>query len=343
MRLPGLAPDGAAARARSSRTIGPPWRGWCSASACRCSRTATATIPRRGSPTRNRKTRMSRKSCRRRSAAARRASRYCEVLIVSPGERSTWGPMRRRHAQAAARDRRVRGRAGHRRQLRGRGAGGARQLQHPGGGDVRRLRLRVADPACRPARADRGLPAAGRRGARRRSRHAAFARACAPSGPSSTSTSPPTATSRQLAGADEAAGIRRVFYGARGAAGAAPRDPRRHQGPLRDAVLRQPEEVRAAPDRHLPRAADRARQVDLQVELDPRHGRVLRRQPVPRRVLAPPPAAWTACSSPPATSRWRRTRRRAPSAAIALTSSPTAPRPRTRSSHRRCAGPATSC
>ena len=38
-------------------------------------------------------------------------------------------------------------------------------------------------------------------------------------------------------------------------------------------------------DRHLPRAADRARQVDLQVELDPRHGRVLRGQPVPRRVV----------------------------------------------------------
>ncbi len=54
-------------------------------------------------------------------------------------------------------------------------------------------------------------------------------------------------------------------------------------GALRDALLRQPQEIRAAPDRHLPRAADRARQVDLQVRLDPRHGRVLRHQPVPRR------------------------------------------------------------
>ena len=56
-------------------------------------------------------------------------------------------------------------------------------------------------------------------------------------------------------------------------------------GALRDAVLRQPQAVRAAPDRHLPRAADRARQVDLPVELDPRHGRVLRPDAVPRRVL----------------------------------------------------------
>ena len=37
--------------------------------------------------------------------------------------------------------------------------------------------------------------------------------------------------------------------------------------------------------RHLPRAAGGARQVDLQVGLDPRHGRVLRRQPVPRGIV----------------------------------------------------------
>ncbi len=151
---------------------------------------------------------------------------------------------------------------------------------------VRRLRLsRRSTPLPTCASCSRAhLPqAAG--GARSRPRARARARCCMPSGPSSTSSSSPTATSRKLAGADEAAGIRRVFYGARGDARDPPRDPRRHQGPLRDAVLRQPEEVRAAPDRHLPRAADRARQVDLQVELDPRHGRVLRREPVPRRVL----------------------------------------------------------
>ena len=72
----------------------------------------------------------------------------------------------------------------------------------------------------------------------------------------------------------------------RGAARAAPRDPRGRAGALRDALLRQSEEIRAAADRHLPRPADRARQVDLQVRLDPRHGRVLRRQPVPRRSSA---------------------------------------------------------
>ena len=72
---------------------------------------------------------------------------------------------------------------------------------------------------------------------------------------------------------------------ARGDARDPPRDPRGDRGPLRHAVLRQPEEIRPAPDRHLPRAARGARQVDLQVELDPRHGRVLRHQPVPRRVL----------------------------------------------------------
>ena len=52
-----------------------------------------------------------------------------------------------------------------------------------------------------------------------------------------------------------------------------------------DAVLRQPQEVRGRADRHLPRAAGGARQVDLQVELDPRHGRVLRRQPVPGGIV----------------------------------------------------------
>ena len=117
-----------------------------------------------------------------------------------------------------------------------------------------------------------------------------------------------------LAGSDEAAPIRRMFHHVEEPMEIHLCDPRRHQGPLRNAVLRQPEEVRAAPDRHLPRAADRARQVGVQVELDPRHGPVLRRQHLLRRVLAPPPAASTACSSRPATSRRRRKPPRAPSA-----------------------------
>ena len=71
----------------------------------------------------------------------------------------------------------------------------------------------------------------------------------------------------------------------RGADGAAPLHPRRRERPLRDAVLQQPQEVRAAPHRHVPRAAHRARQVGLPLELDPRHGPVLRDEPLPRGVL----------------------------------------------------------
>ena len=64
-----------------------------------------------------------------------------------------------------------------------------------------------------------------------------------------------------------------------------PLDPLGRGRAQRDAVLRQPEEVRAEAGRHLPRPAGGARQVDLQVGLDPRHGRVLRRQPVPRGIV----------------------------------------------------------
>ena len=49
---------------------------------------------------------------------------YFEVLIVSPSERSTWAAAARRHAQAPARHRRVRLRAGGHGQLRGRAARG---------------------------------------------------------------------------------------------------------------------------------------------------------------------------------------------------------------------------
>ena len=66
-------------------------------------------------------------------------------------------------------------------------------------------------------------------------------------------------------------------------AGTASRHPRRCSGSLRDAVLRQPQEIRPAPDRNLPRSPDRARQVRIQVGLDSRHGRILRSEPVPCR------------------------------------------------------------
>ena len=84
---------------------------------------------------------------------------------------------------------------------------------------------------------------------------------------------------------DEVAPIRRVFYSVEELMEIHLAHPRRRQRPLRHAVLRQPQEVRAAADRHLPRAAHRPRQVGVPVELDPRHGPVLRHQPVPRRVV----------------------------------------------------------
>ena len=68
----------------------------------------------------------------------------------------------------------------------------------------------------------------------------------------------------------------------RGVDGGAPQHPRRRRRPLFHAAFRQPQALRRAADRHVPRAADRARQVDHEVELDPRHGRVLRPEPVPR-------------------------------------------------------------
>ncbi len=98
----------------------------------------------------------------------------------------------------------------------------------------------------------------------------------------------------------------------RGVAGAAPLGARRRRRPLPHTVLRQPEEVRDAADQHLPCAADRAGQVGVQVRLDPRHGRILWSEHLPRRIRAPPPGASTACWSPPATSRkprrWPRVR-----------------------------------
>ena len=89
----------------------------------------------------------------------------------------------------------------------------------------------------------------------------------------------------QLAGSAEAAPIRRIFYGVE--------EPMEIHLSVLDGVKDRYETpyfdnlktLRPAPDRHLPRAADSPREVDLQVQLDPRHGGVLRGQPVPRRVV----------------------------------------------------------
>ena len=185
---------------------------------------------------------------------------------------------------AAARRGRVRLRAGRGRQLRGRGARRRLQPQSPGGRDQRRLRLPLAVHGAGAAR-DPHPSGAGRRGrAERRSR-----------GPPGADGAPVAAGARRLphdrprrrpAGRLRRGGAHPAdLLRGRGADGDPPGDPRRREGPLRDAVLRQPQAVRPAPDRHLPRAAGGPRQVDLQVELDPRHGRVLRGQPVPRRVV----------------------------------------------------------
>ena len=69
----------------------------------------------------------------------------------------------------------------------------------------------------------------------------------------------------------------------RGTAGAASCHSGRRPGSVRYAILRQSEEIRPAPNRHFPRAADRPRQIGFQVRLDPRHGRILRDQPFPCR------------------------------------------------------------
>ena len=89
------------------------------------------------------------------------------------------------------------------------------------------------------------------------------------------------AIGRRSGGGDDPARVLR----SRGADGSAPQHHRRRRRPLCDAVFRQPQKVRFATDLHLSRIADRARQVDHQVELDPRHGRVLRPEPVPGRDL----------------------------------------------------------
>jgi arginine decarboxylase len=87
-----------------------------------------------------------------------------------------------------------------------------------------------------------------------------------------------------LAGSDEAAPIRRVFYGAE--------EPMEIHLSIMEGIKDryetpyfEPEELCEPAHRHLPRPADRPREVDLQVKLDPRHGRVLWHEPLPRRVV----------------------------------------------------------
>ena len=88
---------------------------------------------------------------------------------------------------------------------------------------------------------------------------------------------------------------------------------------------------------------DRARQVGLPLELDPRHGPVLRHQPVPRRIVGDDGRPRQPARADRQHQEGAGAAPRAPSAPSGPTSPPTAPRPRTRSWCRRSAGPATSC
>src|SRR5207253_3251590 len=113
--------------------------------------------------------------------------------------------------------------------------------------------------------------------------------------------------------ADQAHLLRR-----RGADGDPPGDPRRREGSLRDAVLRQPQALRPASYRHLPRAAGRAGQVRSEAhtsELQAR-GHLLHLHPAPpRRSPDRTSPSWPArprprrsgASSTASRSRWRST------------------------------------
>ena len=195
------------------------------------------------------------------------------------------GRTRAADPEAAAQPGPVRLRAGVRRLVRGRGAGRDPQHQPRVGGDLRRLPLRVV--ARRAAAEERAVVQAvarpeGPRVGRQRP-DAGGGREALPAGARHH-----PARRQEARGDDRRPGGRgnppHLLRG-RGAARDPPLDPLRRRRAQRDAVLRQPEEVRAEAGRHLPRAAGGARQVDLQVELDPRHGRVLRGQPVPRGIL----------------------------------------------------------
>ena len=219
------------------------------------------------------------------------------------------------------------------------------QLQRAGGRDLRRLPVplppRPAGDARVPARASARVDPASIAARRARPPRS---RATIKNYPAGARHLPAHRPRRRDAGrqrggrADPAHLLRR-----RRADGDPPRDPRRRQRPLRHALTSPTSRNTPAPDRHLPRAADRPRQVHLPVELDPRHGPVLRHQPLPRRVVGDDrrprqPARADRQHQEGAGDGGARLRRRA-----RLSSPPTAPRPPTRSSCRRSASRATSC
>ena len=112
---------------------------------------------------------------------------------------------------------------------------------------------------------------------------------------------------------------------------AAPQHPARRQRPLPDAVLHRAQGVQPPADRRVPRHADQPRQVDHQVPLDPGHGPVLRDEHLPGRDLGDLGRARFAAGADRPDQEGAATGRRAPSARSAPISSPTAPRPPTRS------------
>ena len=88
-----------------------------------------------------------------------------------------------------------------------------------------------------------------------------------------------------LAGSDEAVADPAGLLRHRRDDGNPPGDSRRGQRPLRNPLLLQPEKIRQKAYRHLPCPTRGPGEVDLQVELDPRHGRFLWRQPLPGRIV----------------------------------------------------------
>ncbi len=217
---------------------------------------------------------------------------------------------------AAARRGRVHLRAGGRRQLRGRGSRRGLQPEPAGGGDQRRLRVSLAahDPRAagdpHPLRADLGVRP------KRRSRHAA-----GPGGPplaAGAGRLPHDGPRRRPPGRLRRRGVHPAgLLRRRGAHGDPPRDPRRRR---RTATrLRTSTTSRSTPSARSGRST-RCRWPGAS-RSSSRTGSGTWASSTARTCSWPsrrrPPGASTACSSRPATSRWRRTRRRARSAATA--------------------------
>ena len=180
----------------------------------RCSRTATATTRRPGRPTRRARPACP-TSCRPSIGRGQSRRPYFEVLFVSPAERAMWPGIR----ETFRRLRRAEDEFVYEPVVVGSFEDAVLavrlQLQPPGGRDQSTASGTRRSTRCPTLREFLAPPGAGRRaGARRGDSARSLARAGhAASGRSSTSTCSTDRDVEKLAGADEAAPIRRVFYG----------------------------------------------------------------------------------------------------------------------------------